>query len=745
MKCKQLALRVLSTAAVLSIVSSIAAPVFAETYYIGNGHDLNIEAREDGKVYVNDHEDRDGKITINGGTGEDSLSEKNEENKKQETGENSGTEKQSVTEETPGEKTSAEEGETKKPDTPPENSDEGEDSADEKKKDDALPAGENPQPKDTAEPEEKMIKKESASGSENTLAALQSGAALRSAPEENTSAEKSPVSNVINVVNNWADKILKITLDNVNIKTKDKSAAAAMSVSGSGDTEINLKGDNTLDSTSSSGHAGLEKADTLNPAGEETGNDGKLIITASDNEQNLTAKGARWAAGIGGRANGVAHSKAEITGIEINGGKIYAEGDSGGEMNNDGGGAGIGGGSWTIGKVTINGGDITAIGGVDGGAGIGGGKNNAGFVTINGGDITATGGAGGGAGIGGGKSGAGFVTINEGTIHATGGNDEGCGVGSGKWGRNSNININGGNVTASSTLGGAGIGGTYSKVTIASGNVHAAGGASGKNSSGILGGGAGIGGYGADVTITGGNVTATGTEGGAGIGTPGGKNDSNIAPGTIKIGGKAQVAATGGSAVSNNTYNYSYNAGAAIGNGSAPNSNVKGEEVEVVTDNSTTATIVRNPAGTSADHQHTWKVTSHKDATTEHPGETVYHCACGADRTDYSPALPDNGTNSYAPLTVLGADSFEQTTENDRLIITVPEESASLTGSLASLRELESSGIRTLVFRTRHCESSVRLADLTAQGSDEAVFVLSHSGENASLTLDGRDLTSLLA
>lgn len=720
MKCKQLALRVLSTAAVLSIVSSIAAPVFAETYYIGNGYDLKIEAKEDGKVYVNDHEDQDGEITIKGSAGEDSLSKKNEENKEQETVENSGTEKQSVTEGTPGEKTSAEEGETNKPDTPPENSDEGKDSANEIKKDDVPPAGENLHPEDTTEPEEKMIKKESASGSENTPAALQSTAALQSAPEENTSAEKSPVSNVINVVNNWADKILKITLDNVNIKVNKKDDKAAMSVSGSGDTEINLKGDNTLDSSQSSGHAGLEKADTLNPAGEETGNGGKLIITASDNEQSLTAKGARWAAGIGGRANGVAHSKAEITGIEINGGKIYAEGDSGSEMNSDAGGAGIGGGSWTIGKVTINGGDITATGGVDGGAGIGGGKNNAGFVTINGGDITATGGAGGGAGIGGGKSSAGFVTINEGRIHATGGNDEGCGIGSGKWGRNSNININGGNVTASSTLGGAGIGGTYSKVTMTSGNVHATGGASGKNSSGILG-------------------------GGAGIGNPGGKKDSNIAPGMIKIGGTAQVTATGGNAVSNSTYNYSYNAGAAIGNGSAPNSNVKGEEVEVVTDNSTTATIVRNPAGTSAGHRHNWKVTSHEDATTEHPGETVYHCACGAARTDYSPALPDNSTNSYAPLTVLGADSFEQTTENDRLIIAAPEESASLTGSLASLRELESSGIRTLVFRTRHCESSVRLADLTAQGSDEAVFVLSHSGANASLTLDGRDLTSLLA
>ena len=118
MKCKQLALRVLSTAAVLSIVSSIAAPVFAETYYIGNGYDLKIEAKEDGKVYVNDHEDQDGEITIKGSAGADSLSEKNEENKKQETVENSGTEKQSVTEETPGEKTSAEEGKTEKQDTP---------------------------------------------------------------------------------------------------------------------------------------------------------------------------------------------------------------------------------------------------------------------------------------------------------------------------------------------------------------------------------------------------------------------------------------------------------------------------------------------------------------------------------------------------------------------------------------------------------------------------------------------------
>lgn len=704
MKCKQLALRVLSTAAILSIVSSIAAPVFAETYYIGNGHDLKIEAKDDGKVYVNDHEDKDGEITIKGSAGEDSLSKKNEENKEQETGENGGAEKKTVTEETPGEKTSAEEGETKKQDTPSENSDEGKDSANEKnenKKDDVPSAGENPQLGDTAEPEEEMIKKGSASGSENAPKALQSTVATRSAPAENTSVENSPVSNVINVVNNWADKILKITLDNVNIKVNKDDDKAAMSVSGSGDTEVDLVGDNVLDSSQSSCHAGLEKAWTVDNTGKETSDGGKLIIDASDNEQGLTAKGTYYAAGIGGRSYGIPNSKAEITGIEINGGKINATAASGG-------GAGIGGGSWTIGEVTINGGDITATGGQGGGAGIGGGKNN-----------------------------VGFVTINEGTINATSGNNEGFGIGNGRYGDGGEVEINGGNITASSKVCAAGIGGKHATVTITNGTVCATG---GTNSGGTTGGGAGIGGYGANITITGGNVTAIGTEGGAGIGNPG--DYRGIDPGRIEISGNAQVTATGGAAANG------YGSGAAIGYGGAKN-NVDGEEVDVIADGMNSGSIVRNPAGTSADHQHTWKVTSHEDATTEHGGKTEYICTgCGADRTDYFTALPENGINSeagYAPLTVLGADSFEQTTENDRLIITVPEESASLTGSLEALRELESSGIQTLVFRTRHCESSVRLADLTAQGSDEAVFVLSHSGENASLTLDGRDLTGLLA
>ena len=50
-------------------------------------------------------------------------------------------------------------------------------------------------------------------------------------------------------------KTVDVTLDNVNINTS-KTGEAAVSVTGSGNTNIELKGNNTL--TSGSGHAGLE-------------------------------------------------------------------------------------------------------------------------------------------------------------------------------------------------------------------------------------------------------------------------------------------------------------------------------------------------------------------------------------------------------------------------------------------------------------------------------------------------------
>ena len=52
MRAKNLALRVLSTAAMLSIVTSIAAPAFAATYYINEGS-VDVNVSDAGVVTVN--------------------------------------------------------------------------------------------------------------------------------------------------------------------------------------------------------------------------------------------------------------------------------------------------------------------------------------------------------------------------------------------------------------------------------------------------------------------------------------------------------------------------------------------------------------------------------------------------------------------------------------------------------------------------------------------------------------------
>lgn len=115
-------------------------------------------------------------------------------------------------------------------------------------------------------------------------------------------------------------------------------------------------------------------------------------------------------------------SKLTIYGQENGTGELYAYASSGSDY------AGIGGNKepyGTSGEITINGGNITAIG--DGiGAGIGGGDMG-GFecITINGGTVTATGGNNGGSsGIGtfeGGNT-SGTITISGGTVMATGTN-----------------------------------------------------------------------------------------------------------------------------------------------------------------------------------------------------------------------------------------------------------------------------------------------------------------------------------
>ena len=321
--------------------------------------------------------------------------------------------------------------------------------------------------------------------------------------------------NTITVINNIADKVLNLTLKDVKIDVSDtgdqydwdQKGKAALSVQGKGNVEIELDGDNELKSGTQS--AGLEKNST-----------GKLTLKDDNNEAgSLTATGGFNSAGIGGGYLGDGKN------ITITGGTVTATGGSSG--------AGIGGGREGKGEnITITGGTVTATGGSSG-AGIGGGREGKGEnITITGGTVNATGNED-GAGIGGGSSGSGEnITITGGTVNATG--DGGAGIGGGNGGDGKNITITGGTVEATGYFGSTGIGGGNGSdgenITITGGTVTAAGGDFG---AGI---GGSNGGSGNNITIKGGTVTATGGEGGAGIGggaEGGGGNNITIKGGTV--------------------------------------------------------------------------------------------------------------------------------------------------------------------------------------------------------------------
>lgn len=246
-----------------------------------------------------------------------------------------------------------------------------------------------------------------------------------------------------------ADKVLNLTLKDVKIDVSDKGKAA-LSVQGKGNAEIELDGDNEL--KSGVNRAGLEKTSTGTLTLKDDNNKaGSLTATGGDsgagigggldgNGKNITIKGGtvtatggRLGAGIGGGMNGSGNN------ITIKGGTVTATGG--------GYSAGIGGSSSGSGKnITINGGTVNAAGGTYG-AGIGGGdRSNGENITINGGEINATGGKY-GAGIGGGASiddgGDGKnITINGGTVNAAGG-ESGAGIGGGLRGSGSNVTVSG--------------------------------------------------------------------------------------------------------------------------------------------------------------------------------------------------------------------------------------------------------------------------------------------------------------
>lgn len=414
--------RAAAAALALSMALSAAAPAaLAKDYYIENG-DITVTVTEEGDTYVlvgeaKDKDDigekDDTAVVIKGGEAPNKQTENNSDG--------------------PADKDTADEAEGQKPvvdaepGEPAENTGtelivwpEDAKSGEAQEKDDPEPEEGEPKTPDTQKPvEEAAEDDDDIMTFENNTA----GTVTRAVSEA--------AKHIITIINNYTKKDTTVTLEDVNIDMSD-NYNAAMEVRGAGDTTLKLEGDNTL----RGGHhcAGLEKDDEYST--------GKLTITAEDTSASLKAYGGDNSAGIGGG------SYDSTSKLEIANGKIYAE--SGFNM-----GAGIGGGMYGKGEVTISGGDVTAHGGHTA-AGIGGGFRGSGDVTILGGTVTAIPAEGSNSnvtGIGGGfgcdeKS---TVRILGGVVDAVG---NGCGSGIGGGEGDVEVEIGGGaQVTAKGGLG----------------------------------------------------------------------------------------------------------------------------------------------------------------------------------------------------------------------------------------------------------------------------------------------------
>lgn len=445
MRAKNLALRVLSTAAMLSIVTSIAAPAFAATYYINDGS-VDVNVSDTGVVTVEQggvtYKDGLGSVVIRGGTRSEG-----EKDDRTEAGASPATQEADGSNAPAGNETEAPKSENtagdaapkqettaageRKEGTPQQEPTEEEEEEEEqqepteekvtpelvKTKPEAPKAAQKP----SAEQEEEQEEEEEEEPTVPSAAPL-AAAPTAQADNSSTSTPAKPTENVITIVNNFVDtakQAFSFVLDNVNIDRSEDYygyGKAALTVKGNGDTEIELDGDNIL--KGGFNHAGLEKNDS----------DGTGTLTIKDDNKaedgskgSLLAKGEYAGAGIGG-----GHWQ-DTSHITVTGGKITAV--SGAYA------AGIGGGDCSDGTDIIIKGDATVIASGDTGAGIGGGGDGSyvggyGEVTITD-QANVTAWSEFGAGIGGGRNAGGDIIISKDATVAAEAYNDSVAIGSG--------------------------------------------------------------------------------------------------------------------------------------------------------------------------------------------------------------------------------------------------------------------------------------------------------------------------
>lgn len=386
-KKNPLGLRVLSAAAVMSIVTSIATPAFADVYYIGNGS-IDVIA-EKGTNYVTvkqgdkEYHDTSREIVLKDGTSEDDTTLKENERAKDKQAEVAkpvekaadaktsavttiGETEVTPVEEEPEEEEPTEKVEKKSSNEQPKAEPEGE-TKEQPEEPKAAPAAEEEpkeepkeeEPKEAAGDETAPAKQkiEKAPVKQQPEAAAQDDATQGDAADQDkpkTPAEGSegnPTNNVIRVINNWVEKTLNIRLSNVHIKADGESkyqngtverdpnpSTPSMKVDGSGSTTIELDGQNVLDDSDIFGLAALNKqgdgtmtiTDTTNDKGKEITS--KNFDTDKSGSLKVTGGAMNGGAGIGGNVD-----QAVTKNITIEG---FATVDA----TSAGNGAGIGGG-----------------------------------------------------------------------------------------------------------------------------------------------------------------------------------------------------------------------------------------------------------------------------------------------------------------------------------------------------------------------------------------------------------------
>lgn len=630
--------RAAAVALALSVALSAAAPAaLAKDYYIDDG-DITVTVKDNGDTYVsvgNAQEEKDDTaVVIKGGKNPNKQTENNSD----------GSAADDTADEAEGQKpvVDAEPGEpAEKTDTEhvvwPENVNSGE----AQKKDE--PADAEPETPDTQKPEGKT--------DDDTLEASTEQKPVEEAAEDEdddedvmtfeantastvTKAVNEAVKHIITIINNCTKKDTTVTIENVNIDVS-KDGKAAMAVQGKGDTTVKLKGDNTLKSGNS--HAGVEKNDSTS--------NGKLTITADSTQDSLVASGGSNAAGIG---------------------------SSGGKQGTS--------------KLAIEGGTITATGGLYG-AGIGGGWSGKAEVTITGNAV----------------------------IKKAQGNYNGAGIGGG---------------------------GAKGTVTI-SGNAvieNAIGGMCERGGAGIGGGGWNVG----DVTISeNAKVNAEGGCASAGIG------GGFAAKGIVKILGNAQVTAKGGKQSGLFKAGAAIGSGALYKGAGGDQNLTEGEELELDFSEMTGGSVTRIDGKTESEHIHDWQETNRVAATQDSVGEVEYFCkGCGSTSVKILPIMQpeaeENSSDTVVVLTITGAPTYEMHQESTRYIVTADSDTATLFGCLGNLAELKAQGVDTLVFRTESRETALDIDTMLSLGTEDTIFTLTHSGSSATLTVGGADHSELI-